>query len=102
MYRPWIVRSVALLLTLVGLQAGAFDSLETQQKRYFGVDQYGAAVLAESRKAEPAIDSEPAPAPAAVPVATRRTQGEHPVAALSVLFVASQRRLPDPTGPPRA
>jgi hypothetical protein len=100
--RPWIVRSVALLLTLVGLQAGAFHDLETKQKRYFGVDDHSAAVLAESRKADPAIDAEPAPAPAAVPVAARRAQAEYPAAALSVVFVASQRRLPDPTGPPRA
>lgn len=102
MNRPWIVRNVALLLVLVGLQAGAFRDLDTGQEWVFGTEDASAAVMSEARKADPEMDGLPvADAPAALPVPVRaalefRTAPE-------ILGVSAPRSfLPDPTGPPRA
>jgi hypothetical protein len=50
--RPRIVRSIALLLVLVGVQAGAFRDLETGHEWVFGTEDHSAAVLSEARKAD--------------------------------------------------
>ena len=100
--RPWIVRTVALLLVLVGLQAGAFSDLDRGDERYYGTEDYSAVGRPEARKP----DAVPLPLPAAQP----------PRALQSSLFPAlftpprrftgarafARHRVPDPTGPPRA
>lgn len=102
MNRPWLVRTVALLLVLVGLQSGSFRDLDTGHERYYGTEDYSAAVRPEARKS----DLGPVEPPAALPP---RRNGSAPVTDSSVPARlagggdASPRRfLPDPTGPPRA
>lgn len=92
--RPWLVRSIALLLVLIGLQAGSFRDLDTGEQRYFGTADYHAAVAPESGK--------PLALPPAVPAA--QLPSAAPVA--PVLPVAAARagafHFFDSTGPPRA
>ena len=102
MNRPWLVRTVALLLVLLGLQAGSFRDLDAGHERYYGTEDYSAVVRPEARKP----DAVPPPLPAAQP----------PGALQAALFPASltpprrftgarafaRHRIPDPTGPPRA
>jgi hypothetical protein len=94
--RPWLVRAVALLLVLVGLQAGSFRDLDTGDAPYYGTADYGAVVAVEARLA----DGLPPPAPVA-----RLPQAQHGDGALPTEPVRAAARafhLPDPTGPPRA
>ena len=102
MNRSWIVRSVGLLLVLVGLQAGSFQDLDTGHERYYGTDDYTSAVRPEVRKSDldtvepqPAQDrlERPAAMYRAIPVPSTRAT---PVALLPPRF------RPAPTGPPRA
>lgn len=94
--RPWVVRIVALLLVLVGLQAGAFRDPDAGDERYYGTSDYSAAVAAQTRLP----DALPPPAPAAqLPRAPDRASAA-PVA--RVRAAARPFYLPDPTGPPRA
>jgi hypothetical protein len=100
--RPWAVRAVALLLVLVGLQAGSFSDPDTGDERYYGTEDYSAVVRPEARKP----DAVPPPLPAVQPPGAPQT-------ALSSALVTPARhrtgarafpkhRVPDPTGPPRA
>jgi hypothetical protein len=101
-HRPWIVRTVALLLVLVGLQAGAFHDLETGHEWYFGTEDNSAAVMSVARKADPAIDGVPvADAPSALPLPVHRAL-ECRTTPEIVGACAPRAFLPDPTGPPRA
>jgi hypothetical protein len=100
--RPWIVRTVALLLVLVGLQAGAFSDLDRGDERYYGTEDYSAVVRPEARKP----DAIPLPLPAAQP--PRALQAAlfpaslAPARRLTVARAFTPHHLPDPTGPPRA
>lgn len=94
--RPWVVRLVAVLLVLVGLLAGAFRDLPTNDERYYGTEDYSAAVAPEAGK--------PHALPAALPAA-QLPQAAYPAYAMPLAPVraaAHAFRLPDPTGPPRA
>jgi len=96
------VRTVALLLVLVGLQAGAFRDLDTGHEWYFGTGDHSAAVLPEARKADPTIGMGPiaeAPRIRQAPVIAETARDALPETG-SVRAV--HRLLPDPTGPPRA
>lgn len=96
------MRSVALLLVLVGLQGGAFRILDAEQERYLGPEATGAAVLAESRKPDPAGQL---PSALHMPPASRAPVAaafEHRRPAASGGFETPPHRFPDPTGPPRA
>jgi hypothetical protein len=102
--RPWIVRNVALLLVLVGLQAGSFRDLDTGHEWFFGTEDASAAVMSEARKADPSIDRLPAAsAPSAFPVPVRVRAALRLRAAPESSGAPSARAyLPSPTGPPRA
>lgn len=95
--RPWVVRTVALLLVLVGLQAGAFRDLPTHDERYYGAEDYGVAVAPESAKPHALPPAEPV---AQLPHAPYRAFAMPP--ALVGAAAAHAFHLPDPTGPPRA
>ncbi len=100
--RSWIVRTVALLLVLVGLQAGAFRDLDTGHEWYFGAEDSSAAVMAEARKADPEIAGlTAADAPRALPVPPRAAPRPRTALVDSGAFPPRSLR-PDPTGPPRA
>lgn len=102
MNRPWIVRFIALLLVLVGLQAGAFRDLDTGHEWVFGTEDASAAVMSEARKADPKTDRLPvADAPSALPDPVCATL---PLRAAPEIGGAPSARayLPSPTGPPRA
>lgn len=94
--RPWLVRSVALLLVLVGLQAGAFRDLPTNDERYYGTEDYTAAVAPEAGK--------PHVLPPASPAAQRphAVHWRYAVSSAPVRAAAHTLHRPDPTGPPRA
>ena len=102
MNRSWIVRSVALLLVLVGVQAGSFRDLDAGHELYYGTKDDSAAVRPEARKP----DVVPAHPP---PVQPPRWFSEPPFTAFASPArrttggrASPQRLLPDPTGPPRA
>lgn len=94
--RPWVVRSIALLLVLVGLQAGAFRDLPTNDERYYGTEDYSAAVAPEAGK--------PHVLPPAVPAAQRphAVHWRYVIPTAPVGAAAHAFHRPDPTGPPRA
>jgi len=98
--RPWVVRAVALLLVLVGLQAGAFRDLPTNDERYYGTEDYSAAVRPEARKSE----GMPVEPPAALTAEARRDTAARAWAMPASLAQAGAARAswlhPDPTGPP--
>lgn len=101
MNRPWIVRTVALLLVLVSLQAGAFRDLEADYEWCFGTAESSAAVVCEARKADPAIAEPPAGAvpPRAAPALAVDAVGT----VLNARGACATRAFrPSPTGPPRA
>jgi len=100
--RPFIVRSIALLLVLVGLQAGAFRDLDTGHEWYFGAEDSSAAIMSEARKVDPAIDGLPgADAPPAPPAALDAGRALRFTLYTTRASTARTFR-PDPTGPPRA
>jgi hypothetical protein len=92
--RPWVVRSIAVLLVLVGLQAGSFRGPDTGDERYYGTSVYGGAVAPEAGKSQTL--------PSAVPAAQwpRAAHVAHVLQGLAVRTVAFH--FFDSTGPPRA
>lgn len=101
MNRPGIVRAVALLLVLVGLQAGSFSGLDSGDERYYGTEDYSAVVRPEARKP----DVIPVPLPAAQPPRVAPATEFAAFAALAQAETGNalpQRLRPTPTGPPRA
>lgn len=100
MSRPWVVRAVALLLVLVGLQAGSFHDLDTSHERYYGTEDYSAAVRPEARKSE-GVPVEPPSLPndADRPAIASRASAS-PVAVSRGRAAPARRLHPDPTGPP--
>ena len=102
MSNPWFVRSVALLLVLVGLQSGSFQDLDAGQERYYGAQDFSAAVRAEARKTDPVLGAgSAADAPTALPRALMVARAPQRSRALGIACLP-QYLLPDPTGPPRA
>jgi len=100
--RPWLVRSIALLLVLVGLQAGSFRDLDAGHERYYDTDDYASAVRPEVRKSD--LDTvEPQPAQDR-PVGRTAAHRAIEIASACAAPVAHppQRFRPAPTGPPRA
>lgn len=96
------MRIVALLLVLVGLQAGAFRDLDTGHEWYFGAEDNSAAVMAESREADRAITGVPAAhAPSALPAPVGAAT-EIDAAPGSAGPSAPRAFRPHATGPPRA
>lgn len=96
------MRVVALLLVLVGLQAGSFHDLDAGHERYAGTDDYTSAVRPEVRKSD--LDSvEPQPVPDRLerPAAVYRVV-EIPSTRATPVARLSTRFRPAPTGPPRA
>ena len=103
MNRSWIVRAVALLLVLVGLQSGAFRDPHAGHDWYFGHADDGAVMLADARKADPQVAAEPAtgvPVHAAAPAAAAQARRAAPPAIATASLAPFL--LPDPTGPPAA
>ena len=102
MKRLWIVRAVALLLALVGLQAGSFRDLDAGDERYSGTEDYSAVVRPEARKPDviplPLPAAQPPGAPMALLVSALRPPSRRPAGVRAF----PRHRLPDPTGPPRA
>jgi len=101
--RLWVVRSVALLLVVVGLQAGSFRGFDNSRQWVHGADEGAATVLAEVRKPH----AKPAP-PSAAASPPRPARGDSSVAltlterSRGSARAASRHHVPDPTGPPRA
>lgn len=98
--RPWLVRAVAMLLLLVGLQAGTFRDFDSSHQWAAGADDGTVAVLTEGRKADGdavALQAAALPRPAC-----RELPGALRLARHSVGARALSHHLPDPTGPPRA
>ena len=102
MHCPWIVRTVALLLVLVGLQAGAFRDLDTGHEWYFGTEDASAAVRPEARKSDVLPVHPPSAQPPRWVAALTFTAFASPARRATGGGACSQRLLPDPTGPPRA
>ena len=100
--RSWAVRSIALLLVLVGLQAGSFQDLDAGHERYYGTDDYTSAVRPEVRKSE--LDAVEPPLAQDQPVAPMAAHRGIEIAATGAAPAAhpSHRYRPAPTGPPRA
>jgi hypothetical protein len=100
--RPGIVRAVALVLMLVGPQAGSFSDLDTGGERYYGTEDYSAVVRPEARKPQavplPLPAAQPPGAPRALLVCALRPPIRRPAGGRAV----PQHLVPDPTGPPRA
>ena len=94
------MRLVALLLVLVGLQAGAFRDPPTNDERYYGTEDYSAAVAPEARKPK-AI---PLPDAVAPPPLARVRLGMQPQPGQLRADAGGfpPHHVPDPTGPPRA
>lgn len=100
--RPWIVRAVALLLVLVGLQAGSFQDLDAGHERYYGNDDYTSAVRPEVRKSDlDGVEAQPAEDRPERPAAVYRAIEIPSTRATSAALPAPRFR-PAPTGPPRA
>lgn len=102
MNRLWIVRAVALLLVLVGLQAGAFGDLDTGDERYYGSEDYSAVVRPEARKPDAVPQPLPAAQPPCQPQAALFPASLAPARRLAAARAFTPHHLPDPTGPPRA
>lgn len=102
MNRPWIVRAVALLLVLVGLQAGSFRDLDAGHERYYGAENYSAAVRPEARKPAAVPVEPPAAQPPRLAPATGFTAFAPLAQAATGGNALPQRLRPAPTGPPRA
>ncbi|MDH4096484.1 MAG: hypothetical protein OEV81_17050 [Betaproteobacteria bacterium] len=102
MNRFWLVRAVALLMLVSGMQAGALRGIDTGDERYYGNPETSTAVRPEARKS----DVIPLPEPAAQPPQPQQwasgdalpQPGQLPAGARAL----PQHRVPDPTGPPRA
>jgi len=100
--RPWLVRSVALLLVLVGLHAGSFQDLDAGHERYYGNDDYTSAVRPEVRKSDlDSVEPQPAQDRPERPAAVYRAI-EIPSARATPVALLPPRFRPAPTGPPRA
>jgi hypothetical protein len=100
--RPWLVRAVALLLVLVGLQAGSFRDLDTGHERYYGNDDYTSAVRPEVRKSDlDTVEPQPAQDRLERPASMHRAI-QVPSSRATPVALLSQRFRPAPTGPPRA
>jgi hypothetical protein len=100
--RPWLVRAVALLLVLVGLQAGSFQDLDTGHERHYGTDDYTSAVRPEVRKSDlDTVEPQPAQARLERPAAVYRAI-QVPSTRATPVAVLPPRFRPAPTGPPRA
>ncbi|HEU4647403.1 MAG TPA: hypothetical protein VFS80_17745 [Burkholderiales bacterium] len=99
---PWLVRAVALLLVLVGLQAGSFQDLDAGHERFYGTDDYTSAVRPEVRKSElDSVEPQPAQDRPERQAAMYRVI-EIPSASATPVALLPQRFRPAPTGPPRA
>ena len=96
------MRTVALLLVLVGLQAGTFSDLDAGDERYYGTEDYSAVVRPEARKPDviplPLLAAQPPGAPLALLVCALRPPSRRPAGVRAF----ARYRVPDPTGPPRA
>lgn len=97
---PGFVRAVALVMLLIGLQAGSFGDLSASDERYYGTPDHSAALRPEPRKP----DAVPLPDAAAQPPIARRPAGAQPRPALSRTDAGGfpAHVVPDPTGPPPA
>ena len=102
MNRSWIVRSVALLLVLVGVQAGSFRDLYAGHERYYGTEDYSAAVRPEARKPDVVPVHPPSAQPPRWVAEAPFTAFASPARCATGGGASPQRLLPDPTGPPRA
>lgn len=94
------MRAIALLLVLVGLQAGAFRDLTTSDERYYGAPDYSAAARPEARKP----DALPPPDAVAQPPLARVSPGAQPQPVLVRTDAGAfpPHLVPEATGPPRA
>jgi hypothetical protein len=100
--RPWLVRAVALLLVLVGLQAGSFQDLDNGHERYYGNDDYTSAVRPEVRKSDlDSVEPQPAQDRPVDPSPAHRTIEIASACATPAALLLPRFR-PAPTGPPRA
>ncbi len=96
---PGFVRAVALLMLLVGLQAGSFRDLTASEERYYGAPDHSVAARPEVRQP----DALPLPGPSAQPPRPEyRATVELPPPPKPDRAGAFPRHHPDPTGPPRA
>jgi hypothetical protein len=100
--RSWIVRSVALLLVLVGVQAGSFRDLYAGHERYYGTEDYSAAVRPEARKPDVVPVDPPFAQPPRRVAAPPFTAFASPARRATGGRASPRRLLPDSTGPPRA
>ena len=101
MNRPGIVRAVALLLVLVGLQAGSFSDLDTGDERYYGTEDYSAVVRPEAREPDAVPPPLPTAQPPGAPMALLFSPLLPPTRRPPGVRAFPQHRVPDPTGPPR-
>jgi hypothetical protein len=99
--RPWLVRAVALLLVLLGLQAGSFRDLDAGHERYYGTEDYSAAVRPEARKPHAVPPPLPAAQPPGAPLALLDFALLPPTRRPADVRAFPQHHVPDPTGPPR-
>ena len=102
MNRPWPVRAVALLLVLVGLQAGSFSDLDMGDERYCGTEDYSAVVRPEARKPDAVPPPLPAAQPPGAPQTALSSASVTPALHRAGARAFPKHHVPDPTGPPRA